>query len=257
MPFTSPKRIISDAENKLRLLDCVRALEQVTETQLWPFVASLQLMEYIPMQLFLHELLLSGDLDTGVEALSGLISLSPQGQETLRLFAHRVMPSDRERIDRAAPAYRSQMQKRRQIRAIYESAREGDYHMLFSISDGEVPTLSIRMQTVSRELATQSLHAFEMRAASILAYLYSLDMSVVSEEESANHADVSRPVLTTHSPREHTVTAMLSAEGVRFELALLLPGIDAATRFMGFLSLPARQKAVAERLFALLCGTDG
>ncbi len=47
MPFLSPKRRVSDAENKLRLLLCLRALGMATSDQLWPFVAGLELMEYL------------------------------------------------------------------------------------------------------------------------------------------------------------------------------------------------------------------
>ena len=56
MPFLSPKRRVSDAENKLRLLLCLRALGMATSDQLWPFVAELELMEYLPYCLLLDEL---------------------------------------------------------------------------------------------------------------------------------------------------------------------------------------------------------
>ena len=48
MPFLSPKRKISDTENKLRVLCCLDALGMATQDQLWPFVAQLELMEYLP-----------------------------------------------------------------------------------------------------------------------------------------------------------------------------------------------------------------
>ena len=65
MPFLSPKRRVSDAENKLRLLLCLRALGMATSDQLWPFVAELELMEYLPYCLLLDELNRSGRLRPG------------------------------------------------------------------------------------------------------------------------------------------------------------------------------------------------
>jgi len=255
MPFTSPKRNVSDAENKLRLLYCVHALEQVGEAQLWPFVASLDLMDYIPMQLLMHELLSGGELHMGVEALSGMITLSPHGQETLRLFAHRVMASDREMIDKAAPAYRSQLQKRRHVRAAYESAQAGDYRTLLSISEGELPLLSIRLHTSSRAFASRSIRAFEPAAASILAFLYGLDYAaeVPCSLQEFHSQSQSMPILTSHSPHEHTVTAEFVTDAARFELSLLLPSLEAAAGFRRRLCDEVQQSVVAERLFVLLC----
>ena len=53
MPEGFAKRHISDAENRLRLLLCIDALGLCTREELWPFVAKLELMEYMPMCLYL------------------------------------------------------------------------------------------------------------------------------------------------------------------------------------------------------------
>lgn len=256
MPLRSPKRRISDAENKLRLLYAVHVLGQVTETQLWPFVASLDLMDYIPMQLLLHELFTSGDLALGAEALSGLISLSAQGEDSLRLFKHRIMLSDREMMDSAAPAYRAQLEKRRQVRAVYESAREGDYHVLLSLTEGELPVLSIRVATASREYASRSLRAFESSAASILSYLYGLGPIAKASQEQAAKPEIkleSLPTIVSHSPHEHTLTACLWYETVCFEISLLLPDFGSATALQCLFTSVKWQKEASERLFSLLC----
>ena len=253
MPLHPPKRNVSDAENKLRLLYCVHALEQTSETQLWPFVASLDLMDYMPMQLLLHELLSGGDLCIGAEALSDMISLSPQGQESLRLFEDRIMPSDRAQMDAAAPAYRAQLQKRRQVRTVYESARDEDYRVLLSLSEGELPTLKIRLQTASRAYAAKSLQAFEKTASTILSYLYGLDTTEDAAQADAADAPCLAPALTVYSNREYVVTAQLSLPEVCFELALLLPTHRSALDFRLLLSSSVQQNETAQRLFSLLC----
>ena len=73
MPFLSPKRRVSDAENKLRLLLCLRALGMATSDQLWPFVAELELMEYLPYCLLLDELKKDGEVAQGRCALEGVL----------------------------------------------------------------------------------------------------------------------------------------------------------------------------------------
>ena len=252
MQFPLPKRRVSDVENKLRLLYCIEALHQVTDTQLWPFVAELDLMEYMPMQLFLHELLSGGDLVMGAEALSGQISLSQKGQDTLRLFAHRVMPSDRELIDAAAPAYRAQLKKRREIKAVYETAREGDYHVLLSLAETELPLLTIRIGTASREYAAQSLRAFEQKASELLAYFYTLTSQGRPMEALSEGSDP-LPLIVTHSPREHSVTADLAADAVAFEITLLFPDASSAEAFQNVLALPKPKAQAADMLLASLC----
>ena len=79
MPFLSPKRRVSDAENKLRLLLCLRALGMATSDQLWPFVAELELMEYLPYCLLLDELKKDGEVAQGRCALEGVLYLTPKG----------------------------------------------------------------------------------------------------------------------------------------------------------------------------------
>ena len=55
MPLLSPKRRVSDVENKLRVLFCLKALGLVTQEQLWPIVARMELMDYLPFCLLLDE----------------------------------------------------------------------------------------------------------------------------------------------------------------------------------------------------------
>ena len=105
MPFRSPKRRVSDAENKLRLLLCLRALGMATSDQLWPFVAGLELMEYLPYCLLLDELKKDGEVAQGRFALEGVLYLTPRGEKTLSLLRDKLTHTDCERIRAAAPAY--------------------------------------------------------------------------------------------------------------------------------------------------------
>ena len=98
MPFLSPKRRVSDAENKLRLLLCLRALGMATSDQLWPFVAELELMEYLPYCLLLDELKKDGEVAQGRCALEGVLYLTPKGEKTLSLLRDKLTHTDCRRI---------------------------------------------------------------------------------------------------------------------------------------------------------------
>ena len=74
MPLFSPKRKISDAENKLRVLLCLDALGLAALDELWPFVARLELMEYMHFCLLVDELAKDGAIAQGSHALSGVPS---------------------------------------------------------------------------------------------------------------------------------------------------------------------------------------
>lgn len=119
MPFLSPKRRVSDAENKLRLLLCLRTLGMATSDQLWPFVAELELMEYLPYCLLLDELKKDGEVAQGRCALEGVLYLTPRGEKTLSLLRDKLTHTDCRRIREAAPAYAAGLNERRQAAAAY------------------------------------------------------------------------------------------------------------------------------------------
>jgi len=249
MPASPPTRSVPDVENKLRLLYCVAALEQVSEEQLWPFIASLDLMDYLSMQLLLHDLIDSGVMTIGQQAFEGMLTLSPQGKEVLDMFSNRIMFSDKQRITKAAIGYRSELKGHKQVQAVYEAALEGQYRVLLSLQDGEIPTLTIRLTTAVREYAAYSLHAFEKSVSTILLTLYNLAM----EPENDMEPSTSPPALTTHSPHEHTLLALLATEDVAFEVTLLLPDVESAINLHQILTDRKAQKKAAKRLFSMLC----
>lgn len=117
MALFFPKRRVSDAENKLRLLLCLRMLGMASSEQLWPFVAQLELMEYLPYCLLLDELKKAGVVAQGRYALEGMLYLTPEGEKTLALLGDKLIPTDCERIRQAAPAYAARLSERRQAGA--------------------------------------------------------------------------------------------------------------------------------------------
>ena len=94
MPLLSPKRRVSDVENKLRVLFCLKTLGLVTQEQLWPFVARMELMDYLPFCLLLDELKSDGAVAEGNGAVAGMLYLTPEGEKHLALFQHRLIHTD-------------------------------------------------------------------------------------------------------------------------------------------------------------------
>lgn len=254
MALTPPKRKVTDAENKLRLLCCIEALGGVTPSQLWPFVASLDLMEYMPMQLLLHELTQGGDVEEGTQALYQQLFLTDQGRQTLSLFDQRIMASDRQQIRMAAAPYRAQLRQKAQLKAVYELAQAGDYRVLLTLQEGELPLLTLRLRTPDRDLAALAMRGFQAHASDVLTYLYRLP---VEEAHSAPQSTVEKEghafsELICHSRHEHTVTTSLPHPRAPMTLSLLLPDAYAARAYQQSLANPAQAASVAQRLAFLL-----
>ena len=174
MPFLSPKRRVSDAENKLRLLLCLRALGMATSDQLWPFVAGLELMEYLPYCLLLDELKKDGEVAQGRFALEGVLYLTPRGEKTLSLLRDKLTHTDCERIRAAAPAYAAGLNERRQAAAAYRRAEPGRYGAVGTVREGDVPALVLDADTPDEALARAVVRGFRACAPRLLTLLYTL-----------------------------------------------------------------------------------
>lgn len=250
MPIQSPPRRVSDTENMLRLLSCVDALGAVNSAQLWTFAAEQELMDYVTMRLCLHDLLEAAELEMGVSALRDQLLVTDRGREALRLFADRLPGEVRERIARAAPEFRARVLQHRQVSAIYESASERDYRLLLTLTEGELPSLRVRVTTNRRALARRTIHRFEAHAAEALLYLYALAEQAAG---APGDAEISGAV-TAHSVHEFTARVALSVRQAAFEVELLLPTREAAEAFVRALRVPGFNAEVAQRLAEMLCG---
>lgn len=184
MPITSPPRKVTETENMLRLLLCVDALGSVTSAQLWTFAAEQELMDYLSMRICLHKLLAAGELENGEGSLQEQLLLTDRGREALALFGERLPVDVRERVRHAAPAYRLRVQRNRQVQAVYEMARPGDYRLNLSVCEGDLPTVRLKLITTNRTLASKAIHRFGEHAARMTTYLYGLAAQAVAQTQS-------------------------------------------------------------------------
>ena len=236
MPLFSPKRKISDTENKLRVLCCLDALGMATQDQLWPFVAQLELMEYIPFCMFLDELKTGGAIAEGSHALEGRLYVTPEGKEQLRLFSSRVVHTDQERIRRAAPAYAAKLDARRLSRAVYERAPEGEYQAACSLHDGEVPTLFLRVNSGDHELVNRMVKGFARYVPQVFSQLYTLPFEVkkghvptaLTQDEALAQAQPGSPALCAFGGREHAGVIRICGVQACYTVMLLFPDAELA-----------------------------
>lgn len=236
MPFLSPKRKISDTENKLRVLFCLDKLGMATQEQLWPFVAQLELMEYIPFCMFVDELLSDGAIASGTHAMEGCLFLTAAGRQQLELFSGKMVHADKERITREAPAYAQSLSDRRQVRAAYELSQDGGYRAMGTVCEGDVPTLLLRIKARDERLIERFVRKFPSVAAQLLAQLYLLPLAeggaampdVCAQEQALEAAAPDQPALCAYGGREHAAVVQLGDSTVQYTLLLLLPSAEMA-----------------------------
>lgn len=240
------RRRVSDAEKRLTILYCVSALEQVTSAQLWQFISEADTMDYMTAMLILGDLVASGELDSGEHALKGRVYLSDKGRRTLDMFMERIPKSVRDSIDSRAPDFRAQLRQRRQVSAIYESAQTGDYRLILSLIEGDLPAIEMRLHTHRRRAAAKIKAGFVKTAPTVIQYLYEL------ASEGARGCDIGEAAsIEQLSKNEYRVTAKLSAPPIiSMDIAILLPSRESAYSLLS--AIDKEPRAVGSRLLGLL-----
>ena len=260
MPFLSPKRKISDTENKLRVLFCLDQLGTATQEQLWPFVAQLELMDYLPFCMFVDELRSDGAIASGTHAMEGSLFLTAAGRKQLELFSGKMAHADQQRIAREAPAYAQALSERRQVRAAYELSQNGEYRAMATVCEGDVPTLLLRVSSRDGRLVERFVQRFASFAAQLLAQLYLLPLTapdaplppVLAQEQALEAAAPGAPALCAYGGREHAAVVRIGDEAVQYTLLVLLPSAQMAWGWAQ--SATAAGETLAARLTGLLNG---
>ncbi|MEG1570490.1 MAG: DUF4364 family protein, partial [Clostridia bacterium] len=256
MPFKSPERKISDAENRLRVLFCINALGMATLEQLWPFVAQLELLDYVPLCLYVDELVKDGVLLKGTHAVEGMLYLSEEGQKTLALFADKLPPADQKRIAETAPAYFTKLIEHRRVRAVHERAEEGSYRVACAVREGDLPTLLLKLSTHSRGFASTAIKRFSQCASQLLMLFYTLPAGkeafpaelVQTLDLAMEKVSPAQPMLCTYGKHEHSAVVCLRDAEVTYRIALLMPSPQAAQNWAD--SALAHEAELAARVTA-------
>lgn len=237
MALHSPKRKVSDAENKLRVLCCLSSLGMATLDQLWPFVAQLELMEYMQLCLYVDELKKDGALAVGSHAIEGCLYLTDEGTKTLSMFERKMPAADRDRIEREAPVYFARLSERRQVRAIHEKPLGVMSRAACMIREGDVPTLFLRVVTEDEALISTVVSRFRVVASRLLRLLYTTECAsdgceplplAKTLEEALDSALHGKPMLYAYSKHEHCAVISVKDERAVYVIGLLMPSKEIA-----------------------------
>ncbi len=242
MPDTFSRKRVSDMENRLRLLCCMEQMEPISPDQLWPFVARLELMDYVSMCLYLDELRQSGALAEGQHALAGRLYLTAEGRKQWQLFAARMPISDREHIRQEAPAFLQALKERQYLRVMWEPISDGRHGLLCTVQENETPTLLLKLITQSGDLTDSVAAHFRERAPRLLLMLYTRGLTanltqadtlekpaaslpqLPTAEAALNAAPPDQAYLCVYGLKEQLAAVCLSSGDTQLKLGLLLPG---------------------------------
>lgn len=260
MPLHIPKRKVSDAENRLRVLCCLNSLGMATLEQLWPFVAQLELMEYMQLCVYVDELKKDGSLAVGTHGIAGCLYLTEEGIRTLSMFERKMPSGDRRRIETEAPIYFAHMSERRQVRAVHEKPIEGLSCVACTVREDDVPTLILRILTKEEALITAAIKQFRVVASHLLTLLYTVALHDVqttplslakSPDEAFAAAFAGKSMLYAYGKHEHSAVISLKDERATYLIALLMPSLEAAESWASA-SLGASDQ-LASRITAMFC----
>ena len=249
MPDFFFRKRVSDMEYRLRLLCCIEQMEPIAPDHLWPFVAQLELMDYVSMCLYLDELHKSGALAEGEHALEGQLYLTAEGRRQLEMFRTRMPMSERERIRQEAPAYQQALKERQYLRVMWEPVGEGRHGLLCTVQENETPTLLMRLVTTDRRLAEDVAARFRQQASRLLLMLYTRGLMLSLEQSQNMHspapslpcqptgeaalaaATQEQAYLCPYGLKEQLAAICLGGGETRLRLALLLPGQNEARQW--------------------------
>jgi hypothetical protein len=155
------KRNRSDLEYRLVILCCLKELGIVTMEQLWPFIARLNLMEYMQMCVFLRQLQQDGYAAEGAGSIQGALYITDTGINLLQVLGDKIPHSDRTKIQSEAPAYLGLLREALTARAVYHTGPDNAYTAKCAITDGDLPAFWADAQKAKDLLGWEAKHTVE------------------------------------------------------------------------------------------------
>lgn len=166
-----PQYRLGDLERKLLTLLALQALGPCSNLQLIDFIAQSGLMNYFDLQTALHELSLAGQVIRTQVPGDAVFTLTPEGEEAINLFVSRLGESAREQVAAAAPAFREQMRKDRELYAQISHEGRNEYHAQLGIAEGSLHLLRLDLSLPTAELAGRFRDAWAEKARDIYDYI--------------------------------------------------------------------------------------
>ena len=148
-----PQYRLGDLERKLVTLYTLRELGPCSNLQLIAFTARHGVMNYFDLQWALHDLAAAGLALRGRGASDDSYTLTPQGEEAIRLFERRVGSSLLTRVTQEVPAFREEMRRERELFAQVSHEGRSEYHASIGIRENGMDLLRLDLSLPTAEMA--------------------------------------------------------------------------------------------------------
>lgn len=161
----------SDLENKLLLLYTLEKLGPVTANQLLAFMAENGLMEYIPLQLGLAELMEAEHVKPEPHAAGQLYKLTAKGRDSLALFEGRLPYSVVRQIEERLDPWKRRFRRERQMLADFDKLENGEYRVRLRLLEWGSETLDLAIIVATGRQAQQFCDAWIHKAGDVYAHI--------------------------------------------------------------------------------------
>lgn len=217
------KRIVSESEYRLRLLFSLNQLGMCRQDELWPFLAELELMEYMPFCEYLSELVDSGEISS---LPFGNLFVTKKGQESIALFASRIPSSLRSAIIKKAPGYTKALADHKQVKAGYEPSVLSDHGCVYGqYYEDAVPILLVKMDTCREGLCQSFVMRFSEKLPLILPLLNGVPFGTDDDLSISNQAfllaEKGHPMLIELEESKYAAVVCLQSSDTEFHIQLL------------------------------------
>ena len=166
-----PQYRLGETEGKLLTLYALHELGPCSNLQLISFMAENDLMNYFDVQAALYDLALRGQVIK--EKLPGddRYTITPEGEEAISLFMGRLGDSALTRVELAAPAFREQLRRQRELHADISHEGRNEYHALMDISEGGMRLMHLDLSLPTPELADRFRASWAGKAREIYDFI--------------------------------------------------------------------------------------
>jgi DNA-binding PadR family transcriptional regulator len=166
-------------ESKLLLLYILESVGTLSNIELQRFCAQSAPIDYMELQLLLHELVQASLIDI-LPALGTSYQLTAKGAEALCLFKERIAYSRRERVDQASAQWKETIEIERQSEAHITAAPDGNFYVHMHLKSEELPYCDITVCVPSRKQAWAIQGNWKRKAID----LYALILTELSADSS-------------------------------------------------------------------------
>ncbi len=185
------QRKVSTLEHRLTVLYALEALGNVSNVQLLTFMVELDLMNYIDLELALHDLKQAGYIEGTVHPIGLLYEATSAGREALQMFLKRLPISKQAAMEMNRKAYRSRFLKEKTIIGDYRGLENGKCQLELKIGQGNDWLMILLLILPQGKQAHTLIQAFNQKAEDVYAWLFAeLSTGYVPNHETGDIAMV-------------------------------------------------------------------